>query len=53
MFWTKWVLWYGVFRNTTILDIQAGLFSRVVFGILLGVFYLVALKNVSSMLEEN
>jgi hypothetical protein len=53
MFWTKWVLWYGVFRNTTILDIQAGLFSKVFFGILLGVFYLIALKNVSSMLEEN
>ena len=53
MFWTKWVLWYGVFRNTTILDIQAGLFSKVFFGILLGVFYLLALKNVSDRLEEN
>jgi len=53
MFWTKWVLWYGVFRNTTLLDIQAGLFSRVLFGIFLGVFYLLALKNVSDRLEEN
>ncbi len=53
MFWTKWVLWYGVFRNTTFLDIQAGLFPRVFFGILLGVFYLLALKNVSDRLEEN
>jgi tetratricopeptide (TPR) repeat protein len=53
MFWTKWVMWYGVFRNTTILDIQAGLFSRVFFGILLGAFYLLALKKVSDRLEEN
>lgn len=53
MFWTKWVLWYGVFRNTTLLDIQAGLFSKVFFGILLGAFYLLALKNVSDRLEEN
>jgi len=53
MFWTKWVLWYGVFRNTTLLDIQAGLFSKVLFGILLGIFYLLALKNVSDRLEEN
>jgi len=53
MFWTKWVMWYGVFRNTTLLDIQAGLFSRVLFGVLLGVFYLFALKNVSDRLEEN
>jgi tetratricopeptide (TPR) repeat protein len=53
MFWTKWILWYGVFRNTTLLDIQAGLFSKVLFGILLGAFYLLALKNVSDRLEEN
>lgn len=52
MFWSKWVLWYGVFRNTTLLDIQAGLFSKILFGILLGAFYLFALKNVSSQLEE-
>jgi tetratricopeptide (TPR) repeat protein/phage FluMu protein Com len=53
MFWTKWVLWYGVFRNTTFLDIQAGFFPRLVFGILLGLFYLFALKNVGDRLEEN
>lgn len=53
MFWTKWVLWYGVFRNTTLLDIQAGLFSRIFFGILVGFFYLFALKNVGDSLEEN
>jgi len=53
MFWTKWVMWYGVFRNTTLLDIQSGLFSRVLFGVLLGAFYLFALKNVSDRLEEN
>jgi len=53
MFWTKWILWYGVFRNTTSLDIQAGLFSRVFFGIFLGAFYLFALKNVGDRLEEN
>jgi hypothetical protein len=53
MFWTKWVLWYGIFRNITILDIQADLFSKVFFGILLGVFYLLALKNVNDILEEN
>jgi len=53
MFWTKWIMWYGVFRNTTILDIQAGLFSKVLFGILLAVFYLFSLKNVSDRLEED
>ena len=53
MFWTRWILWYGVFRNTTFLDIQAGLFSRVFFGLLLGLFYLFALKNVGDRLEEN
>jgi hypothetical protein len=53
MFWTKWVLWYGIFRNTTFLDIQAGFFPRVVFGVLLGFFYLFALKNVGDHLEEN
>lgn len=53
MFWTKWVLWYGIFRNTTLLDIQAGMFSKVLFGILLAAFYLFALKSVSDRLEES
>ena len=53
MFWTKWILWYGVFRNTTSLDIQAGFFSRLIFGIFLGLFYLFALKNVGDRLEES
>ena len=53
MFWTKWILWYGVFRNTTLLDIQTGLFPKVLFGILLGAFYLLALKKVSDRLEGN
>jgi hypothetical protein len=53
LFWTKYILWYGVFRNTTLLDIQASLFSRIVFGLLLGVFYLLALKDVGDRLEES
>jgi hypothetical protein len=53
LFWTKYVLWYGIFRNTTQLDIQASLFARILFGLLLGIFYLYALKNVGDRLEEN
>ncbi len=52
MFWTKWVMWYGIFRNTTILEIQTGLIPRILFGILLGLFYLLALKNVGDHLED-
>ena len=53
MFWTKWIFWHGLFRNTTILDIQAGLTSWIIFGLLLGLFYLFTLKSVGDRLEEN
>ena len=52
LFWTKWIFWYGFFRITTILEIQASLFSRVSFGILLGLFYLYSLKKVGDRLED-
>jgi hypothetical protein len=52
MFWTKWVFWYGFFRNTTVLEIQTSLVPRIVFGIFLVLFYLFALKKVSDRLEE-
>ncbi|MDF1536407.1 MAG: tetratricopeptide repeat protein [bacterium] len=53
MFWTKWIFWHGLFRNTTMLEIQVGPTSWVVFGLLLGLFYLIAFKSVGDRLEEN
>lgn len=53
MFWTKWIFWHGLFRNTTMLEIKAGITSWVIFGLFLGLFYLLALKSVSDRLEEN
>ena len=52
LFWTKWVFWYGFFRSTTTLAIQTGLFPRIVFGMLLVLFYVFALKKVGERLEE-
>ena len=52
LFWTKWVFWYGFFRSTTTLDIQAGLVSKVVFWFLLILFYVFALRKIGERLEE-
>ncbi|UCG38050.1 MAG: tetratricopeptide repeat protein [bacterium] len=52
LFWTKWVMWFGLFRNTTMLEIQSGIVSKVLFGILLAAFYLLALRSVGRMMEE-
>jgi len=52
LFWTKWVFWHGFFRSTTTLQVEASLYLRVVFGILLVLYYLFALKKVGDRLEE-
>jgi len=52
LLWTKWVFWHGFFRTTTMLEIQASLFSRISFGVLLVLFYLYSLKKVGDRLED-
>lgn len=51
LFWTKWVLWNGFFRNVNMLDIQSGATTKSVFGVLLFLFYLLALRGVGTRLE--
>ena len=52
LFWTRWVFWHGFFRSTTTLEIQTSLASRIIFGVLLVLYYVFALKKVGDRLEE-
>lgn len=52
LFWTKWVFWHGFFRSATTLEIQTSLVSRIIFGVLLVLYYIFALKKVGERLEE-
>ena len=53
LFWTKWALWNGLFRNTTMLEIQAGLTAKIIFGVLFFAYYIIALRSIGIRLEEN
>ena len=52
LFWTKWLLWYGLYRNPTMLEIQAGTTPRVLLGVLMILYYIIALRGVVVRLEE-
>jgi len=51
-FWAKWVLWYGLFRNTTMLQIQAGTTGRIIFISIFIIYYAIALFSIGRNLEE-
>ncbi|UCF29823.1 MAG: tetratricopeptide repeat protein [bacterium] len=51
-FWAKWVLWHGLLRNTTMLEIQAGSGAKIWFFVLFGAYYLFVLRSVGKRLEE-
>ncbi len=51
-FWAKWILWYGLFRNTTMLQIQAGSTGRVIFISIFIIYYAIALLSIGRRLEE-
>jgi hypothetical protein len=51
-FWAKWVLWYGLFRNTTMLQIQAGTIGRIIFISIFIIYYAIALISIGRSLEE-
>jgi tetratricopeptide (TPR) repeat protein len=51
-FWTKWILWHGLFRSTTMLEIQPAPVEKILFFVLFGIYYLIALRSVGKRLEE-
>ncbi|TNF47603.1 tetratricopeptide repeat protein [bacterium] len=51
-FWAKWVLWYGLFRNTTMLQIQTGSTGRIIFVSIFIIYYAIALLSIGRRLEE-
>ena len=51
-FWAKWVLWYGLFRNTTMLQVQTGSTGRIIFVSIFIIYYAIALISIGRRLEE-
>ncbi len=51
-FWTKWITWHGVYRPATRLPLVDGLAGQVFFFMLFGLCYLVALRGIGNLLEE-
>lgn len=51
-FWAKWVLWYGLYRDTTHLAFQTGSGARILFVAFFVVYYLAALYSVGRKLER-
>ncbi|NOY86186.1 MAG: tetratricopeptide repeat protein [Deltaproteobacteria bacterium] len=52
-FWMKWVLWYGLYRDTTNLVFQTGPESRILFITLFVLYYVAALYSVGRKLEKD
>lgn len=52
VFWLKWMLWYGLYRSTTILEIQPGTSLRVVFAVFFLVYYIFVFRSLGQIMEE-
>ncbi len=52
IFWLKWLLWYGLFRSTTMLEIQPGTSLRIMFAVFFLIYYIFVFRSLGQIMEE-
>ncbi len=52
IFWLKWILWHGLFRSTTMLEIQPGMFMRIIFAVFFLVYYIFVFRSLGKIMED-